>query len=84
MVRNKGEHTVRKPIWCSAETREQLQRYIARERCQLDTQGRMKLEQLGDDYRTDVTTRSGYEYAHVAPDCRYRKGATMRLQKMQS
>ena len=49
LVRNKGEHTVRKPIWCSADTREQLQRYIARERAQLDTQARTKLEQLGDD-----------------------------------
>ncbi len=49
LVRNKGEHTLRKPIWCSAETREQLQRYVARERSQLDTQYRTKLEQLGDD-----------------------------------
>ncbi|MDQ6673431.1 MAG: tyrosine-type recombinase/integrase [Chloroflexota bacterium] len=57
LVRNKGEHTVRKPIWCSAETREQLQRYIARERSQLDTQGRMKLEQLGDDERIFLSRR---------------------------
>jgi integrase len=49
LVRNKGEHTLRKPIWCSAETREQLQRYIARERSRLDWEGRNKLEQLGDD-----------------------------------
>ncbi len=49
LVRNKGEHTLRKPIWCSADTREQLRRYIARERSQLDTQSRTKLEQLGDD-----------------------------------
>src|SRR6266702_3089630 len=49
LVRNKGEHTLRKPIWCSADTREQLHRYIARERAQLDTQARTKLEQLGDD-----------------------------------
>src|SRR6266568_2217156 len=49
LVRNKGEQTVRKPIWCSADTREQLQRYIARARCQVDTQARTKLEQLGDD-----------------------------------
>ena len=49
LVRNKGEHTVRKPIWCSAETREQLRRYIARERSQVDTQARTKLEQLGDN-----------------------------------
>src|ERR1700694_4706936 len=43
LVRNKGEHTLRKPIWCSAETREQLQRYIARERSRLDREGRKKL-----------------------------------------
>jgi integrase len=49
LVRNKGEHSVRKPIWCSADTREQLQRYIARERSQVDTQARTKLDQLGDD-----------------------------------
>ena len=49
LVRNKGEHTERKPIWCSADTREQLQRYIARERSQVDAQARTKLEQLGDD-----------------------------------
>jgi integrase len=49
LVRNKGEHTVSKPIWCSADTREQLRRYIARERSQLDTQARTKLEELGDD-----------------------------------
>src|SRR6266571_294382 len=49
LVRNKGEQTVRKPIWCSAETREQLQRYIARERSQGDTQYRTGLQELGDD-----------------------------------
>jgi integrase len=49
LVRNKGEHTIRKPIWCSADTREQLRRYIARERSQVDAQGRTRLEQLGDD-----------------------------------
>jgi integrase len=49
LVRNKGEHTLRKPIWCSADTREQLRRYIARERSQLDRQGRTTLEDLGDD-----------------------------------
>jgi integrase len=49
LVRNKGEHSMRKPIWCSADTREQLQRYIARERSQVDTQARTKLDQLGDD-----------------------------------
>jgi integrase len=49
LVRNKGEHTLRKPIWCSADTREQLRRYIARERSQLDRQGRTKLGELGDD-----------------------------------
>src|SRR6202048_3661043 len=49
LVRNKGEHTERKPIWCSADTREQLQRYVARERSQVDTQARTKLDQLGDD-----------------------------------
>src|SRR6202521_5280903 len=49
LVRNKGEHSLRKPIWCSADTREQLRRYIARERSQVDTQYRTKLEQFGDD-----------------------------------
>jgi len=49
LVRNKGEHTIRKPIWCSADTREQLRRHIARERSQVDAQGRTRLEQLGDD-----------------------------------
>ncbi len=48
-MRNKGEHTIRKPIWCSADTREQLRRYIARERSQVDAQGRARLEELGDD-----------------------------------
>src|SRR6266852_4126190 len=49
LVRNKGEHTLRKPIWCSADTREQLRRYIARERSHIDREGRSKLEELGDD-----------------------------------
>ncbi len=48
-VRNKGDHTLGKPIWCSADTREQLQRYIARDRSQLDPHRRTRLEQLGDD-----------------------------------
>src|SRR5216683_7976436 len=49
LVRNKGEHTVRKPIWCSTDRREQLHRYIAGERAHVDTQARTKLEQLRDD-----------------------------------
>jgi integrase len=49
LVRNKGEHTLAKPIWCSADTRELLLRYIVRDRSKLDPQGRPKLEQLGDD-----------------------------------
>src|SRR6266567_4375265 len=49
LVRNKGEHTIRKPIWCSADTRAQLRRYIARERSQLDAEGRTGLQELGDD-----------------------------------
>ena len=48
LVRNKGEHTESKPIWCSAETREQLRRYIARERSKLDPQRRTGLEDLED------------------------------------
>src|SRR5216683_8276052 len=32
LVRNKGDHAESKAIWCSAETREQLRRHIARER----------------------------------------------------
>jgi len=49
LVRNKGEHTLSKPIWCSADTRERLRRYIARERSPLDQEGRSELEELGDD-----------------------------------
>jgi integrase len=48
-VRNKGEHTLSKPIWCSVDTREQLHRYIAHARSKLDTHHRTRLEQLGDD-----------------------------------
>jgi integrase len=48
-VRNKGEHTLAKPIWCSADTRKQLHRYIAHDRSQLDPHRRSRLEQLGDD-----------------------------------
>ncbi len=48
-VRTKGGHTLGKPIWCSADTREQLRRYIAHDRSQLDPQRRTLLEQLGDD-----------------------------------
>ena len=49
LVRNKGELTLRKPIWCSADTREQLGRYIAQDRSKLDPQSRTLQEQLGDD-----------------------------------
>src|SRR6266702_4718162 len=49
LVRNKGEHAIRKPIWCSAETRDQMRRYIARERSQVDAQDRTLREQFGDD-----------------------------------
>lgn len=48
-VRSKGQHTLAKPIWCSADTREQLRLYIAHDRSQLDAQRRTRLEQLGDD-----------------------------------
>src|SRR5438552_9302560 len=48
-VRNKGDHALGKPIWCSADTREQLHRYIAHERSQLDAKRRTRLEQLDDD-----------------------------------
>ena len=48
-VRNKGEHTLAKPIWCSADTREQLHRYIAHGRSQIDPLRRTRLKQLGDD-----------------------------------
>ena len=48
-VRNKGDHTLSKPIWCSADTREQLHRYIARDRAPLDPRRRTRLEELGDD-----------------------------------
>src|SRR6266446_2419051 len=37
------------PIWCSADTREQLHRYIAHDRSQLDLHRRTRLEQLDDD-----------------------------------
>ncbi len=49
LVRNKGEHAIRKPIWCSAETRDQMRRYMARERSQVEAQDRTLVEQLGDD-----------------------------------
>src|SRR5207244_73562 len=48
-VCNKGDHAANKPIWCSAETREQLRRYLARERARLDSQARTRLDELGDD-----------------------------------
>src|SRR5438128_1467359 len=48
-VRNKGDHALGKPIWCSADTREQLRHYIAQDRSQLDPQRRTLLQQLGDD-----------------------------------
>lgn len=48
LVRNKGEHTESKAIWCSAETREQLRRYVARERSSIDPDGRARLEDLHD------------------------------------
>jgi len=48
-VRNKGDHVSNKPIWCSAETREQLRRYLARERSKFDAQRRNRLDELGDD-----------------------------------
>src|SRR6266568_2324375 len=48
-VRNKGDHTLSKPIWCSADTRDQLHRYVARFRSQFDPHRRTRLEQLDDD-----------------------------------
>jgi hypothetical protein len=45
---NKGEHSESKANWCSAETREQLRRYITRERSKLDPQHRTRLEDLQD------------------------------------
>jgi integrase len=48
-LRNKGDHTLAKPIWCSADTREQLYRYITHDRSRQDPQHRTRLEQLGDD-----------------------------------
>src|SRR5438067_573450 len=48
-VRNKGDHTLAKPIWCSADTRAQLHRYLAHDRSRLDLHRRTRLEQLGDD-----------------------------------
>jgi len=46
LVRNKGDHAESKAIWCSADTRDQLRRYIARERSKLDPQGRTRVEDL--------------------------------------
>jgi len=48
LVRNKGEHIESKAIWCSAETRDLLRRYIARERSKLDPENRTRLEDLDD------------------------------------
>src|SRR6266511_3033837 len=49
LQRGKGEHTIGKPIWCSAETRDQLRRYVARERSKADLHGRTRVEDLEDD-----------------------------------
>jgi integrase len=59
LVRNKGEHSENKAIWCSAETREQLRRYIARERSKLDSQGRTRLENLDDGDPIFLSRRKG-------------------------
>jgi integrase len=48
LVRNKGERTESKAIWCSADTRDQLRRYIGRERSKIDPDGRSRLEDLED------------------------------------
>jgi integrase len=48
LVRNKGERTESKAIWCSADTRDQLRRYIGRERSKTDPDGRSRLEDLED------------------------------------
>jgi integrase len=48
LVRNKGDHSENKAIWCSAETREQLRRYIARERSKIDPKGCTRLDDLDD------------------------------------
>ena len=48
-VRNKGEHTLAKPIWCSADTREQLHA-VHRARSVADRPTPpTRLKQLGDD-----------------------------------
>jgi len=49
LLRNKGEHTESKPIWCSAETREQLRGYIAHKRSKIDPEGRTRLQDLDDN-----------------------------------
>lgn len=46
LVRNKGDHTESKAIWCSAETRDQLRRYISRERSKIDPDHHTRLEEL--------------------------------------
>jgi integrase len=67
-VRNKGDQVANKPIWCSAETREQLRRYIARERSKLDSRGRTRLDQLGDEEPIFLSRRRrqlGYSGFHI-------------------
>lgn len=48
LVRNKGDHTESKAIWCSAETRDQLRRYISRERSKIDPDRHTRLEELDE------------------------------------
>jgi len=76
-VRNKGEHTLGKPIWCSADIREQLHRYIARDRSHLDPYRRTRLEQLGDDETIFLSRRKrqleysgfGHRFQTLARQC---------------
>jgi hypothetical protein len=50
LVRNKGEHSESKAIWCSLDTREHLRRYIARERSKLDPEITLEMwEAWGSD-----------------------------------
>jgi integrase len=58
LVRGKGEHTIRKPIWCSAETRDHLRRYVARDRSKVDPRGRTRLEDLDDEDAVFLSKRS--------------------------
>jgi hypothetical protein len=69
LVRVKGEHTISKPIWCSAETRDQRRRYVARERSRLDPSDRTRLEELDDDDASSSPSAGGSSATPASASC---------------